>query len=318
MLETRLYKEFDRGLVEMKELLNLRGIVTVINTPFTNQDTIDILGLQKNIEYAIKSGVSGFLIPGMASEVSKLSIKEQEQVVSTLIDKNNKRKCVICGCYGSSNEERIERAKKWLDIGCDGLLVNIPFENNPNFMDDLRKFAGLDPPFLMLQDWSEKGYGIPTEVIINLWQEIDCFKSIKIEVIPAGIKYSEVLRLTGGRLHTAGGWAVSQLIEALDRGVHAFMPTGMHEIYVKIYNLYKEGRRSNAVQLFNEILPVLAFSNQHLDISIHFFKRLLNKQGIYMTSYVRKPILDFDDIHVRIADELIERIMDISRNLKKI
>lgn len=297
----------------MKELLNLRGIVTVINTPFTNQDTIDIIGLERNVEYAIDSGVSGFLIPGMASEVSKLSIKEQEQIVSTLLTKNNKNKCVIGGCYGNSNEERIEIAKKWLDFGCNGLLINIPYENNPNFMDEFKKFASLDPPFLMLQDWSEKGYGIPTNIIIKLWQEIDCFKSIKVEVVPAGIKYTELLKLSDGRLNTAGGWAVSQFIEALDRGVHAFMPTGMHEIYVKIYNLYKNNRRSNAVELFNEILPVLAFSNQHLDISIHFFKRLLYQQGIYSTPNVRKPILDFDKVHARIADELIKKIMEITK-----
>lgn len=246
----------------MKELLNLRGIVTVINTPFTNQDTIDIIGLERNVEYAIDSGVSGFLIPGMASEVSKLSIKEQEQIVSTLLTKNNKNKCVIGGCYGNSNEERIEIAKKWLDFGCNGLLINIPYENNPNFMDEFKKFASLDPPFLMLQDWSEKGYGIPTNIIIKLWQEIDCFKSIKVEVVPAGIKYN---------------------------------------------------RRSNAVELFNEILPVLAFSNQHLDISIHFFKRLLYQQGIYSTPNVRKPILDFDKVHARIADELIKKIMEITK-----
>jgi hypothetical protein len=68
--------------------------------------------------------------------------------------------------------------------------------------------------------------------------------------------------------------------------------------------------------LFNEILPVLAFSNQHLDISIHFFKRLLWKQGIYPTPNVRQPILAFDHIHQHIADDLIEQIIHIENRLK--
>jgi dihydrodipicolinate synthase/N-acetylneuraminate lyase len=303
-------------VVSVKDLLDLKGIVTVINTPFTQKNTIDVTGLEKNIEYAIQAGVAGFLIPGMASEVMKLSPKEQELLVSTLIKKNDGRKKIICGCYGN-NQERIERAKKWIELGCDGIMVNIPYEGNPNFSDEFSEFAKLNPSFLMLQDWSANGYGIPSEIIIKLWKEIDCFKSIKIEVVPAGVKYSEILKLSQGKLHTAGGWAVSQLIEGLDRGVHAFMPTGMHEIYTKIYNLYQNSKRSDAIQLFNEILPILSFSNQHLDISIHFFKRLLYKQGIYNTPNVRKPILDFDEIHSKLADEHIKKVIEITNRIKK-
>ena len=67
---------------------------------------------------------------------------------------------------------------------------------------------------------------------------------------------------------------------------------------------------------FNEILPVLAFSNQHLDISIHFFKRLLWKQGVYPTPKVREPILPFDIIYQNIADELIQKVLEIESRIK--
>jgi len=61
------------------------------------------------------------------------------------------------------------------------------------------------------------------------------------------------------------------------------MPTGLHEIYVRIDRLYRTGRRDEARRLFDCCLPVLAFSNQHLDLSIRFFKRLLWRQGLYVT-----------------------------------
>ncbi|MHA1371388.1 MAG: dihydrodipicolinate synthase family protein, partial [Promethearchaeota archaeon] len=129
-------------------------------------------------------------------------------------------------------------------------------------------------------------------------------------------KYSSVLEMTGGKLHVSGGWAVMQMIEALDRGVHAMMPTAMHEIYSKIYDYYRSGDRENACRLFYKILPVLAFSNQHLDISIHFFKRLLYKKGIYATPMVREPILKFDNFHERTADELIKNVLEIEALLR--
>jgi 4-hydroxy-tetrahydrodipicolinate synthase len=149
----------------------------------------------------------------------------------------------------------------------------------------------------------------------ELFAEIEVFRCLKIEVVPAGRKYTEVLEATRGKLHVSGGWAVMQIIEALDRGVHAFMPTGMHNIYTALYSLYRQGKRDDARRLFNELLPVLAFSNQHLDISLHFFKQLLYKQGIYATPKVRKPILPFDTYHQKIADELIEHVMRLTEHV---
>jgi len=90
----------------------------------------------------------------------------------------------------------------------------------------------------------------------------------------------------------------------------------MHWIYSKIYALWKGNKEQEATELFQRILPVLNFSNQHLDISIHFFKRLLYKQGIYPTDKVRDPILPFDAIHKQIADKFIDQIISLENNLK--
>ncbi len=202
-----------------------------------------------------------------------------------------------------------------LELGCDGILAAITYRDDAQYAGDIRALAGLNPPFLMVQDWDATGYGAPVGVIARVFEEAELFRCLKVEVVPAGVKYSEVLRATRGRLHVSGGWAVTQMIEALDRGVHAIMPTGMHTIYTRIYNLYTSGDREAARTLFHRLAPVLAFSNQHLDISIHFFKRLLHRQGIYATPRVREPIQPFDEHHIRIADELIEHAMNLEASL---
>jgi hypothetical protein len=38
---------------------------------------------------------------------------------------------------------------------------------------------------------------------------------------------------------------------------------------------------------------------------------LLHKQEIYATSRVREPILPFDPIHERMAEQLIERVVEL-------
>ena len=290
--------------------LRLRGIVTVLNTPFAANNHLDFDSLRRNVTSALDAGVSGFLVPAMASEVEKLSPDERLLMVQAVIQAVAGRTPVIGGASALTQEARLEQAQRLIDSGCDGVLVSIPFEDEGRYVQAVREIAAVTP-FLMLQDWDFRGSGLPIPLITRLFEEVDSFQSLKIEVVPAGVKYSQVLEATEGRLHIAGGWAVMQMIEALDRGVHSFMPTGLHAVYTRIFSLYASGNRAGAQALFCRLLPVLAFSNQHLDISLHFFKRLLFKQGIYATDRVRQPILPFDEHHVRVADELIGYAIDL-------
>ncbi|MHA1679450.1 MAG: dihydrodipicolinate synthase family protein [Promethearchaeota archaeon] len=299
----------------MKELLDLHGIITVLNTPFTGHGEIDAVSLRRNVSRAVDAGVAGFLVPAMASEVNKLSESERAWMVENVLDETNGRVPIIGGASANTRGERIRITRGLIDMGCDGILVNIDYENDAQYERDVLDVARLDPDLLMLQDWSFTGYGIPVPLITRLFLEVDAFKALKVEVVPAGMKYSQVLKETGGKLHVSGGWAVMQMIEGLDRGVHAFMPTGMHEIYVAIYKRYKEGDRDGALELFNRLLPVLAFSNQHLDVSIHFFKRLLHAEGIFATPRVRQPILPFDEIQQALAKHHVDYAMELHRSL---
>jgi 4-hydroxy-tetrahydrodipicolinate synthase len=297
----------------VKELLALRGIVTVLNTPFTEEDTLDLPGLRRNVQAAMRAGVAGFLVPAMASEADRLSAAERLLLVETVLEEAAGQIPVIGGASAASPVERLQRARELIALGCPGVLVSIPFESEAQYEGEVRALDALGPGFLMLQDWDFRGYGLAVPLIARLFEEVPSFRCLKVEVVPAGIKYSEVLRATGGRLHVSGGWAVTQMIEALERGVHSFMPTGLHELYVRIDLLHRGGQHQEARYLFERLLPVLAFANQHLDFSIRFFKRLLWRQGLYATPRVREPLLPFDAVHERLADELIERALGLIR-----
>ncbi|MBN2152079.1 MAG: dihydrodipicolinate synthase family protein [Candidatus Lokiarchaeota archaeon] len=300
----------------MKQLLGLRGIVTVLNTPFTASDEIDVDALQRNVQGAIDAGVAGFLVPAMASEVDKLTDAERGAMIAATLDVARGKVAVIGGASAQTAEARARYAKAIVDAGCDGVLASIPYQDDSQYTRDVKALAKLDPPFIMLQDWATAGSGLPVPLVSRLFEEVDAFKALKIEVPTAGTKYTQVYGATGGRLHLSGGWAVMQMIEGLDRGLHAFMPTGLHWTYTRIFKLYQAGRRAEARALFNKILPVLAFSNQHLDVSIHFFKRLLHEQGIYPTIRVREPIMPFDAVHERISAELVNHAILVELEAK--
>lgn len=294
---------------------DMRGIVTVLNTPFRADDSLDVDGLIRHVIYALDAGVAGFLVPGLAAEVEYLSTDERETLVRTVADVVDGRVPVIGGLAGTETKDQKRLAENYLALGCSGLLVNGAGKTESALHSELMALDTLHPGFLMLQDWDPTGAGMDVAAVVGLFNSVPSFTWLKIEVIPAGPKYTEVLDATGGHLNVAGGWAVMQMVEALDRGVHAFMPTALHRTYVRICKLHASGRREECRALFERVLPILAFSNQRLDISIAFFKRLLHAQTIYKTANTRMSGARLDGAQERIADELIERAIALEEEL---
>jgi dihydrodipicolinate synthase/N-acetylneuraminate lyase len=301
----------------MKSLFPLHGIVSVLNTPFLENGKVDFHSLVANIKEALDAGVKGFLVPAMASEVYKLSYRERLELIETTMVTVGGKVPVFAGLGSVDVALAKAMLKDCLAAGCRHALFQIPYKNPDQFKSHFFQLANLQPEVIMLQDWDETGYGLPEQLIMELFDQVDAFRCLKVEVMPAGVKYSKMLTLTRGMLHISGGWAVTQMMEGLRRGIHAFMPTGMYYIYTQIYHDYSSGKINQAHDLFYKILPVLAFSNQHLDISIHFFKRLMKTKKIFKTELVREPSLEFDGIHQEIADEYIRRIIRIEKEIRK-
>ena len=309
---------FIRKLAKMHKICYpLFGIVSVLNTPFTSRNKVDFPALKNNVAQALKAGVSGFLVPALAAEVSKLTKAEKMGMVEAVCEVVNGAVPVFAatGPVPLADAKAIVRA--YTSIGCKNMMFQIPFTNKGEFLAHFNSLAAMDVDTIMLQDWCATGYGLEDELILDLFEQVPHFRCLKVETVPAGPKYSRLLDLTNGRLNLSGGWAVTQLIEGLERGVHAFMPTGMHWIYTEIYNAFQSGNIEKATYIFRKILPILAFSNQHLDISIRFFKRLLNQQGVYPTDHVRQLSISFDAIHQRIADGLIKEVIALEEEIAR-
>lgn len=296
--------------------MNINGIIAAVNTPYLEDGKIDSGSLRRYVDHYLTCGISGFLVPAMAAEVWKLSDQERELIVGTVVDQVAGKVPIIGGASSEDRTSRLKNARIMTRFGCQGVLVSVPFKDHQSFRRDILEIADTDPGFLVIQDWAFKDFGIPVETIVILFEEIPCFNHLKVEVVPAGFKYTEVIKATGGLLAVSGGWASTQMIEGLDRGVNAFMSTILPDLYTKVYHLHSQGERDAAKLAFNALLPVIAFSHQHLDISIHFNKRVLWRQGIFSTPLVREPILPFDEYHIRVADELIDYALSIAKPFK--
>lgn len=298
----------------MKELFPLRGVITTVITPFTQDNQVDIPSLKNEIQAACDAGVAGFLVPCLASEIGFLSKEEARDITKATVEVAHGRAKVIAGISSPTQEERLEKLRDYVDMGCDGVNAMIPYTSDDEFRRCIHELDAQRPPFLCIQDADFNGPGLRDDLLVTLFNEVESFKVAKVEVAGCGPKYTRLLAATEGRLNISSGWGNDQMIEALDRGIHSIMPSGMFELYSKTYQLYAQGNREAAKRLFYDILPIIAFTRQGQSTNRKFHKRYLKQMGIFATDCSREEVV-FDRYHERYADELIDRARAIIARL---
>ena len=301
----------------MKEKYSLKGIVVSLNTPFDHAGHIDLDSLARAVEMHIQEGASGFLSPAQAAEVGALSLSERIEMIRFVQQLVRGRATYIASATSTDEKESFAVAEAAVAAGCEAVLLEFPERvrgNHAATVELCQSIARVGMPVLVLQDLDWNGSGVEVPWIVELFETIESFRCLKVEVRPAGPKYSQVIAATGGRLTVAGGWAADQMIEALDRGVDIYMPTTMTRFYNLVVRNHAAGNREAAKLWFYRILPVLAFTRQHLDISIQFHKRQLHHRGIFATPIVRKKCVPYDAYHEKYGEEMI-RYLDTLEEL---
>ncbi len=294
-----------------------RGIVPVVQTPFDADGQVDLSGLARLADDAIASGAVGLLAPVVASEVAWLSDEERDAIVRTLAEVSRGRVPFLVGASSDQPQTCRRHAALAEEVGAAAWLAAVPaalYGRPEEVLPFFRTAVGDCGLPLILQDFQLGGPGLAIPVIEGLREALPSLAGIKIETAPAGPKYTAVRKACGPDFFIAGGWAVPQMIEALDRGVAAMIPeSSMVRVYAAVYRLYQQKQRAEAACLFRSLLPVLSFSNQDVPLSVAFFKRLLVRKGIFTGGGMRWPGFAWDEYNRRVADELIDLYLNLER-----
>ena len=291
----------------------MNGIIPSLNTPFKNDGTLDIHSLRKLVQHTIETGCAGILGLAIAGEHQTLTDNEKDTFIEVVSKENNGKIPLIMSVTSSNVESSLELSKLAAAHGAKGICVQISNEiklsDNIKFLEDLSQSS---PEIIMVQDLDWSGEGLDLSSILTMFNEIDKFTWLKIETKKAGPKYSAVKNMTNNKLKVCGGWAVTQLLDALDRQVDAFIPTGMEHLYTKIYKQYHLGNHNLARELFYKLLPVLNFANQHIDISIRFLKQLRVEEGLFSSNFCRNKNAIYDQIQAKEAKFLSKLVNSLS------
>ncbi len=296
----------------------LFGIVPVINTPFREDGKVDLASVERLVRRSITEGIGGLLVNAVASEGDTLTRGERRDIIRSVIDLTSGNLPIVAGVSAQNLRDTVMLAEDAVRSGCPAVMCRLPDElvgQDEVAAAYFRAVAAVGMDVLMIQDLAWTGPGLSLRLIDELFHEIPAFRCLKVEVALAGPKYTAAIDATGGRLNVSCGGGMVQMIVALDRGGHAFMTTACNVPFVATYGLHKAGRRSEAIRLFNRVLPVLSWVQQDLGVSVRFFKEYCVRRGEFESARVRITGAAFDSHQARIANELLEDLLALETEI---
>jgi dihydrodipicolinate synthase/N-acetylneuraminate lyase len=285
-------------------------------TPFHEEGSIDEASLRKEIDFSIAHGAAAICGPGFGAEFYKLSDPERYRFAEVLVGQARGRVPVIISTGSGSVYNTVEFSKFAERLGADCLMVvppqrvALPGSEVINFFSQLCDAVEIP---VMLQDADFTGAGLPPNVFVDLASKHSNFLFAKLEVTLPGQKCAEIIRRSNGRLQVIYGLGGIAMLDGLAHGASAMMPgTAAIDIYVRIYEFFREGKRKEAKALFYQLLPYLAFALQHLELAIGIEKRLLAKRGVIASARMRRPTIFLDEEYEKQIEELVDDVHALS------
>lgn len=285
------------------------GVHVVTVTPFLPDESIDEASLRSLVEFSLTAGADGLLILGVMGEADRLSDRERERVIETVIDQNAGRMQVTVGVTAGSTLVTRERAIDALRRGADAVMVApLPGTSpgEPLRVHFRRIGEGLSGPVVIQDHPASSGVTMPAEFLAALIDLLPPGAAVKLEEPPTPPKIAQ-LRALRATVPIFGGLGGVSLVDELEAGANGTMTGfGRPETLVEIVRQHRAGNLDQARRIFTEALPLMNFESQP-GIGIALRKEILRRRGAIRHATVRQPAAALDEATLA---ELVEMIGD--------
>lgn len=244
-------------------MIDLSGIMTAIVTPLNADRTLNREQLKNLIDFQIKNGVHSILALGGTGEYPALTMEVRKETVDCTVEYVNKRVPVIIGNLETGIGESIAFTQYCEKAGADAVLVMTPYYVHASQQGLIDFYTELDKnisiPFLV--------YNIPYRTCVNMSAAtfeylVDNTKHL------VGIKECnnspaqaiDMINRVGNRTNFLSGEEfLSIMLMALGaKGAVMASANMVPEAWVKMYDLVKEHKTQEALDLFGNYTELIA------------------------------------------------------------
>ena len=274
----------------------LAGVVPVVPTIFRDDETVDLDGTVRVVDYLLDAEVDGLCLLANYSEQFSLTDGERDTIARTLLEHVAGRRPVIVTTSHYSARVTAARSRAAQDMGAAMVMVMPPFFGatltvpGPAVIGYFGQVAdAIDIP-VMVQDAPLSSTPLPVSVLIDLVRQVPRVQYAKIEVAQAADKLHALVSALGDRLPGPfDGEESVTLIPDLDAGATGTMPSSTVPAELgQIVRRYRSGDRDGAAGAWEALLPLIHFENRQCGLRAQ--KILLAEGGIIACDRTRAPL----------------------------
>ncbi|MBI2619244.1 MAG: dihydrodipicolinate synthase family protein [Ignavibacteriales bacterium] len=288
----------------------IKGVFSVLPTPFTADGQIDIEGIAKVMDLYLRAGVDGLTAAGVTSETARLNDHERSTLLELIMAHVNQRVPVVVGTSADGLHRCIELTKSAKSLGAAAVMMSPPRMPKLNSDAVLRHYrevaSAVDIP-IIVQDYPPvSGFTMEPALLAGIAREISLVRGIKLEDPPTPYKIARVLeRMEGRPISIYGGLGGMYLIEELMAGAAGAM-TGfaIPEILVRVVSLFHQGKQEEAASVFYQTVACMRFEFQE-GIGMAIRKEILRRRGAIANATTRPPAARMDKSTLEALDRLL-------------
>ncbi|CAD7052389.1 dihydrodipicolinate synthase family protein [Pseudorhizobium endolithicum] len=292
-----------------------KGVYAIATTPFLPDGSIDTPSIDRLTDFYQDSGCTGITILGIMGEAPKLEPSESRAIIRQVVGRS--RVPVIVGVSAPGFAAMRSLARDAMDMGAAGVMIApTPAlrtdEQIVNYFGQAVEAVGDDVPWV-LQDYPltlnvVMSAGVVAKVISN---HPSCLM-LKHEDWPGLEKISRLRAMQkAGELRPfsilCGNGGMFLDFEP-ERGADGAMTGyGFPDMLSELINLFAEGKREEAHDLFDAHLPLIRYEQQ-LGIGLAVRKHVLKRRGVITSDAQRKPGMALTETARVEVDYLLQRL----------
>jgi len=241
----------------------LRGVFTVMVTPFTSDEKLDEKGFRENIDWYVEEGIHGIICLGSTGEFVSLSIDERKRVIDLSVDRVNGRIPIIAGTASNSTRETIELTSYAKAAGADAAIIVAPFYGLPTQEDLFAHYKTISEnvsiPIMVYNNPLYSG----VDMLPPLIEKLSGLENIVyLKESTGDIKrVHEIMRRCGDNIDIWCGWddLAYEFFVLGCRGWVAPIANVMPKSTVELLALVETKEYEKAKELFFKMLPLLSY-----------------------------------------------------------
>jgi 4-hydroxy-tetrahydrodipicolinate synthase len=242
-------------------MITWKGVFPAVTTKFTADDKLDFKAFEKNVEAQLKAGVHGIIIGGTLGESSVLSPGEKQELLKFTVQTVGGRVPVVLNIAEGATRDAVQIAESAQKNGLDGLMLLPPMR----YKSDHRETVTYFKTIAKATDLQIMIYNNPVDYKVDVTLDMfeDLAESKNIDAVKEStrdvVNITRMVNRFGDRFSIMSGvdtLAMESLVVGA-KGWVAGLVCAFPEETVAIYNLVKEGRIQEAVEINRWFMPLL-------------------------------------------------------------